>query len=126
MGVAVGIGGRVYVCDYFNHRVQIFSPSGKYLGRIGKGGEGEGEGEGEQEGELYLPRGVGLLEKEEGKEKREYIYISDSGDNSVKCFTEEGNFLRSWGGFVDPTEVVVGGGRVFVVDSGNHRIVELE
>ena len=161
MGIAVGggggeregergrkRGGKVFVCDYFNGRVQVFSPSGRYLGKIEgkkrererKEGENERENEREEnereenEGILLLPRGVGVLG---GK-----VYVSDSGDNSVKCFTEEGKYLRRWDGFVDPTEVVVvrggeegreegrgegrGEGRVFVVDSGNHRVVELE
>jgi DNA-binding beta-propeller fold protein YncE len=32
-GVTV-VGGRVYVADFYNHRVQIFTREGRYLGRI--------------------------------------------------------------------------------------------
>mmetsp|Transcript_9770 Transcript_9770/g.14784 ORF Transcript_9770/g.14784 Transcript_9770/m.14784 type:complete len:340 (-) Transcript_9770:19-1038(-) len=95
--------GRVFVCDYSNHRVQIFSPSGGYLGEI-KGG-------------VELPKAVEVDEK--GR-----VYVTTSSGNELKVFAENGEFLEKMGGFQDPVDIVASGEEVYVVDSGNHRVVQ--
>ncbi len=39
-GVTLDTSGNVWVADYYNNRVQEFSPSGSYLGQLGCGGSG--------------------------------------------------------------------------------------
>jgi len=45
--VATGLGvdseGRVFVADFYNHRIQVFDPEGKFLLSFGAQGDGEGE-----------------------------------------------------------------------------------
>jgi hypothetical protein len=35
--------GHVYLCEFGNHRVQKFTPSGRFVASWGKSGRGEGE-----------------------------------------------------------------------------------
>ncbi len=39
-GVTLDISGNIWVADYYNNRVEEFSPSGNYLGQLGCGGSG--------------------------------------------------------------------------------------
>ena len=39
-GVAIDAGGNILVCDYKNHRIQQFSPTGKHLKTVGTMGDG--------------------------------------------------------------------------------------
>ena len=43
MGLAVDQLGNVYVGDVGNDRVQIFDPTGKYVGMWGSTGDGDGQ-----------------------------------------------------------------------------------
>jgi sugar lactone lactonase YvrE len=51
-GLAIDDQGRLYVLDSGNHRVQVFSPEGKYLKTIGRKGQGPGE--------FFMPSSIGL------------------------------------------------------------------
>ncbi|WP_282012429.1 6-bladed beta-propeller [Nitrospina watsonii] len=42
-GIATGPSGNVFVADFYNHRVQTFSPEGDFLTAFGKKGFGPGE-----------------------------------------------------------------------------------
>ena len=42
-GVTVGPAGRVYVADFYNDRIQVFSQAGKLLGVIGDTGDELGQ-----------------------------------------------------------------------------------
>ena len=42
-GLGHRCGGRIYVADSCNHRIQVFSPEGKFLRSYGKAGTGPGE-----------------------------------------------------------------------------------
>lgn len=41
--VATGPEGNVYVADFYNHRIQIFSPDGRFLTTLGEQGDGDGQ-----------------------------------------------------------------------------------
>src|SRR5262249_12650224 len=42
-GTSVDIDGNIYVCDSYNHRIQVFDSQGKFLWMFGKHGRGNGE-----------------------------------------------------------------------------------
>jgi len=71
-GVCVDGDGNLYVADFGNHRIQVFSPSGKLLYMMGKRGSGDGE--------LDCPLGVAV----DGKGA---VYVLDWGNNRVQKFT---------------------------------------
>src|SRR5262245_36939758 len=51
-GVAVDAGGRVYVADLHNSRIQVFTSSGAYLTQWGTYGVGDGQ--------FQYPQGVAV------------------------------------------------------------------
>lgn len=42
-GIDIDGQGRVYVADFYNHRIQVFDSDGKFITSFGKRGPGEGE-----------------------------------------------------------------------------------
>jgi DNA-binding beta-propeller fold protein YncE len=113
-GIAVGPGDLIYVADYQNNRVQVFSPEGQY--RRGWGGIGAAPGQ--------MRGPVGIAVGPDGT-----VYVSDAFNNRVQAFNALGEFLRSWrvsssgdtlftpwGIAVDPQ------GQVYVTDLNAHSV----
>ena len=104
----------MYVADYNNHRIQVFTPEGRYVRMFGSRGAGPGE--------LCDPRGVAI----DGNR----IYVVEYGNQCVSVFNTEGKFLKSFsckgkakGQFQAPFSVhVKKDGFILVADLGNDRI----
>jgi uncharacterized protein (TIGR03663 family) len=135
-GAAVDVQGNLYVADTGNHAIQIFAPDGKLTRTIGGLGSGEGQ--------FNEPRGVAL-------DAQGNIYVADTWNARVVKLDKAGNFLAAWGqgsqdlgngrhatitngsadanaaqplGFFGPRSIAVDkDGRVYVVDTGNKRVV---
>lgn len=60
--------GNIYILDSGNHRIQKFSPDGKYLTTIGQQGQGPGE--------FQYPQSLSL-------DSEGYLYISDMGNRKI-------------------------------------------
>ena len=73
---------RLYVVDIKNHKVCVFSPDGKLITTIGKGGSGDGE--------FNFPTSVAINHKGE-------IVVADSMNARVQIFDADGKFLRKFG-----------------------------
>ncbi|MFA5108716.1 MAG: hypothetical protein WC492_04255 [Candidatus Micrarchaeia archaeon] len=106
-------GGRFYIADTINNRVQIFEKDFTYVGTVGTGKGGIS---------LTSPKGVFT----DGK----IIYASDWGNNRVVAFDMDGNVLDTFGGkgygkynFTNPSGIFVDGDILYVVDNGNRRVV---
>ena len=69
-GVTVGPAGRVYVADFHNNRIQVFSQAGRLLGVLADAGE--------------LEHPTDVVVAEDGS-----IYIVDFGHNRIAVFQEE-------------------------------------
>jgi len=73
-------------------------------------------------GRFYGPRGVAVSAGE--------IYVADTGNERVQVFTQDGTFLRTFGGagagdgkLTEPTGIAIGpDDNVWVADSGNSRL----
>ena len=112
--VAVDDEGNVYVTEYYNHRIQKFSPSGNFL--LQWGGEGSGEGQ------FLYPSGVVV--------SGGIVYVVDFGNSRVQMFSTDGGFIGQWGSagsgdgqFNMPHGIAVDSkGNVYVADMGNSRI----
>jgi DNA-binding beta-propeller fold protein YncE len=109
---------RLYVPEYFNDRVQVFSLDGISLKTIGSGGDGKGQ--------FSAPGGVGVLPGGD-------LLVADFHNHRIQRLTAEGDFVRQWGAtgetgtaagaFTYPTDVAVaGGGGFFVADGYNDRV----
>jgi len=112
--------GRLYVADAANHRIQCFSSEGEFLFLWGERGE--------LPGQFRYPYDLDI--DAEGS-----IYVCEFGNHRIQKFTPEGKYVAQWGmagtgpgqlfgpwGVAVPPE----GGRIFVADTGNHRIAVFE
>jgi len=100
-------GERLYVADAANHRVQVFTPEGGFI----RAWEG-----------VKYPYSVSI--DDEGS-----VLVAEYGNHRVSKFSPEGSPLGSAGkagsapgDLSTPWGVVAAGAKIFVVDSGNHRI----
>lgn len=69
--VATGPEGRIYVADFYNHRIQIFSAEGEFLTAFGEQGDGEGQFE----------RPVDVAVGDDGT-----LYVVDFGNDRIQVF----------------------------------------
>jgi DNA-binding beta-propeller fold protein YncE len=114
-GVFVASNGNVFVADSQNDRVVIFNPFGEMIRSFG-------------ERDLKSPKGVAV-----GQDQ--LVYVANTGRNSVVLFDQKGQLIWEEDGssgipnlkMSRPTDLKLGrGDRLFVVDSGNNRILIFE
>ena len=118
-GVAV-YGGRVYVADTFNNRVQVFDTNANYLDKWGSVGTGNGQ--------FNTPYGITV-------DAAGNVYVADSNffapdtNDRIQKFDAGGGYLGQWGSegtgdgqFDMPTGVAVSGAGVYVTEYEGHRI----
>jgi len=70
-GVHVGARGRVFVADFYNHRIQVFGPSGDFVAQWGSSGSGAGA----------FDRPTDMVTGSEGR-----IYVTDFGNDRIQVF----------------------------------------
>ena len=83
LGIACGNGGKVYVVDTLNNRIQVFTAEGKFLRMFGKHGIGG-------RGELKLPYGVAL-------DPSGIVYVSEHMRQRIFVYTSKGQFMTCFG-----------------------------
>jgi len=113
-GIAVGPDNEIFVVDYGNNRIQVFSADGLFLRGWG--------GLGTQPGRFRGP--VGIAVGADGT-----VYVSDAFNYRVQVFTPDGEFLRLWGGPASESNpftpwgiAVDSEGNVYVSDLHAHRV----
>jgi hypothetical protein len=120
-GIAIDPSGRnVYVADGNNHRVNVFSPWGKFRFAFGWGvADGKAEPQtcsdgcragqaGSGPGQLNGPRGIAVDEAGD-------VYVGDEYNHRLQKFDSEGNFVWMVGGGVNETS----GGNLCTAASGD-------
>jgi len=109
---------NLYVAEYLNDRIQIFSLEGEPLGAIGSSGSGSGQ--------FDAPGGVAATTN--GR-----LYVADFYNHRVQLLSLSGEFIRQFGAtgkkgigaalFNYPTDVaLLPNGNVVVADAYNDRI----
>jgi sugar lactone lactonase YvrE len=81
--LAVGSDGRVYVSDTGNFRISVFTPEGRYLGKVGEIGDTTGK--------FARPKGIAL-------DREDRLYVVDSAFQNVQVFNPDGQLLTFFGG----------------------------
>ena len=79
MGVAIDLQGKIFICDRFNHCIQILSSDLKFFGEFGSKGDASNM--------FRYPSDVAF-------DRQGNIYIADSGNSCVKVFTPDLYLLR--------------------------------
>ena len=113
-GIAIAPGGRVYVVDTGNDRIQYFTWDGSFLGKWGSTGSANGQ--------FYEPCSAGAY--------RDLVFVLDRSSCRVQRFTLNGSFLGKWGKYGDgngefsnPDGLAVSSrGNVYVADANNDRV----
>jgi hypothetical protein len=112
--IARGQDGSLYVSEYRGGRISVLNAEGEWQYYIGSKGIGPGQ--------LAGPQNIAL--DEEG-----YLYVAEYGNRRVSKFDPAGAFITSFGereegfrGFLSPTGIAAGEGRVFVADGASRQI----
>ena len=113
-GISVDQKDRVIVTDWNNHRVQVFSPDGKFLFKFGDAGNDR----------LIHPRFALYHDSEER------FVVSDTGNDVVKIYDQNGDLLRiigrpghKKGEFCGPRGLAIDKNQnIIVCDFENHRL----
>ena len=106
-------GGNVYITDYFNNRIQVFTPEGKFLREIKATPKGS------------VPNAYAIA-----IDSSDNVYVSERANHCVHIFNSRGKFLTSFGStgtkegqFDGPYGLHIDrNDRVLVCDSSNGRI----
>ena len=85
MGIDISKGGRVFIADTGNHRIQVFDTKGTFLYMFPVK-MSSGEKPADPVDVLYLDR-------------KSYLYISDNDNHNIKVHKQDGTFVFEWGGF---------------------------
>ena len=111
LDAAVDEKGRLWVADFGHSRLRLYDAAGGYLG--GWGGRGDGH--------------YGLRELCGVAAHGGTLYVADTWNSRVQAYGLDGAWKASVGGTYGPRGVAVGpDGRVWVSDTGNHRVVSYD
>jgi DNA-binding beta-propeller fold protein YncE len=120
LGIDISDGGKVFIADTGNHRIQVFDLKGNFLSMFPvKSSPGEKPSD---------PVDV-LVSK-----LKNYLYISDNDNHKIKVYQQNGNFEFEWGKFGEsPGQFRYPGilaineyNEVFVVDVLNTRVQKFD
>jgi DNA-binding beta-propeller fold protein YncE len=114
-GICVDAQDRLYVADSCNHRIQVFSPDGKFLRAYGHAGSGPGE--------FSYPYDIRV-------DKAGRQYVCEFGNSRIQVFDASDHFLEIIGGpgaepgqFANPWSIAFDSEEnLYVADSQNHRV----
>jgi hypothetical protein len=121
-GIAIDQAGKVYIADRDNHRVQIYNSQLAYVATLGQTGV-----PGSDNSHFNYPFDVAV-------DRNGTIYVADEGNDRIQVFDSNLQYVRTIGGGGTGSDfghfdgwgphhlAVDSQGRLYVVDTGNHRV----
>jgi YD repeat-containing protein len=115
-GTATDAAGNVWVADFYNGRVEKFSPSGTWLATYGTWGTGNLQ--------FREPDGIAI------NQSTGNVYVADTTNNRIEELRSSGAYVTSFGtsgsgALLGPIGVALdSAGNLWVGDHGHNRIVE--
>ena len=108
-GVAVNRVGRLFISEYFGHRVSVYHKNGGFLYSFGSQGSGPGEFE--------CPDRICISQNG-------LVYVSDIDNDRIQVFQQDGHFVQEFGEetLVTPTGLALAGNDDYIVvasENGN-------
>ena len=115
--VAVAPDGSIFVADTFNHRIQKFDSTGRFIKMWGKFAQGD------TPESFWGPRGIAI--DEDGN-----VFVTDTGNKRVVVFDTDLNYKTQFGGggfepgqFDEPVGITVNSsGQIIIADTWNRRV----
>ncbi len=125
-GIAVDKNGNVYVADTWNHRIQKFDASGKFLKMWGSNADTRGIANVDPD-KFYGPRALAI-------DAQGNLLVTDTGNKRILKFSPDGAPLAQFGGFGtevglfnEPVGLAVDAqGNVYVADTWNQRVQKFD
>jgi DNA-binding beta-propeller fold protein YncE len=112
--IARGQDGRLFLSESRGGRISVLNAEGEWQYYIGSKGLGAGQ--------LAGPQNITI--DEDG-----YVYVVEYGNRRISKFDPDGTFIVSFGqreegfrGFLSPTGIAAGSGRIFVADGISREI----
>lgn len=109
-GIRMNAKRHIYICDSYNHCIQVFDRELNFLRTIGK--KGKNKGEFHSPDDLVFDSGGNL-------------YVVEQHNHRVQVLSENGTFLHFIGSSMtlnNPTSVAIHGNYVFVTNFGHHCV----
>ena len=114
-GLGLDGAGNLYVADSCNHRIQVFSPDGKWLRSFGRAGTGPGK--------MSYPYDVRV-------DTAGNQFVCEFGNSRIQIFDARDRPMEILGGagsapgeFSNPWSIALDShGNLYVADAGNHRV----
>lgn len=85
-GIAIGRDSNLFISDPMKHRIQKFTPEGKFL--VGWGEYGH------EESQFIAPQGIDV-------DREGNVFVADFLNDRIQKFTPEGTFLDAWSTRID-------------------------
>ena len=89
-GLASDSDGNIWVCDETNYRIQLLSPEGRMLRKIGAVGRNGRPKGGTAPGQFWMIRGVAV-------DSYDNVYVGDTQNSRVQAFDANGRFRFLFG-----------------------------
>ena len=110
IGIACDLDGKMYVCSYHGHCVQVLSTQGELLYSFSD--------KNNRSLKLSKPHSICI--------NGVYVYVTEWG-NCVSVFTKEGKFITSFGNnkgqFNNPSGLAINNDAIYVCDCGNNHLL---
>ncbi len=85
LGIDISEKGKIFIADTGNHRIQVFDLKGHFIYMFDV----------KTESDMKPPDPVDVI----ASSLRDYLYVSDNDNHSIKIYKQDGTYVSKWGNF---------------------------